>query len=217
MLKPNLPILGVALVAAAPALAHHPLAGMPMETFTQGFLSGIGHPVLGFDHLFFVALVGVAALFTGRAALAPVFFVAAMAAGVVLATLGLGLPMAEIGIVGSLLVLGYLVASGKALGLPLAAMVFGLFGLFHGTAFAGSILGQEGGATFMVIAGYLVGLAVIQYAIAVASGSVLQRVWDAKTAASIAPRMAGAIVVGVGLFLALETVEASAFAALGWS
>ena len=28
-----------------PALAHHPLAGQPMTTFTEGMLSGIGHPV----------------------------------------------------------------------------------------------------------------------------------------------------------------------------
>ena len=47
--------------AAAPALAHHPLGGMPMETFTHGVLSGIGHPLLGFDHLFFVIAMGVAA------------------------------------------------------------------------------------------------------------------------------------------------------------
>ena len=53
-------ILATAALAltATPALAHHPLAGAPMETFTHGMLSGIGHPILGFDHLFFIIAVG---------------------------------------------------------------------------------------------------------------------------------------------------------------
>jgi len=63
------------LVTTAPALAHHPLAGQPMETFSQGLLSGIGHPLLGFDHLFFVIAVGVAALYTGFARTAPAAYI----------------------------------------------------------------------------------------------------------------------------------------------
>lgn len=58
-----------------------------METFTHGVLSGIGHPILGFDHLFFIALVGLAAIFTTRAMLAPLGFIAAMLAGTMLASL----------------------------------------------------------------------------------------------------------------------------------
>jgi len=38
---------------AAP-FAHLPLAGMPLQTFAHGILPGVGHPLLGFDHLFFV-------------------------------------------------------------------------------------------------------------------------------------------------------------------
>ena len=63
-------IAGIVL-SASPAYAHHPLGGMPMETFTHGLLSGIGHPILGFDHLFFVVIVGIAALFTGGPRTAP--------------------------------------------------------------------------------------------------------------------------------------------------
>ncbi|MGB0926172.1 MAG: HupE/UreJ family protein, partial [Pikeienuella sp.] len=75
-MKRALLIASAAAMAATPALAHHPLGGMPMETFAHGVLSGIGHPLLGFDHLFFVLAVGVAALFTGRALTAPLAFIA---------------------------------------------------------------------------------------------------------------------------------------------
>ena len=51
-----------------------------MVTFGDGLLSGIGHPILGFDHLFFVALVGVAALYTGRRFAAPAAYIGAMLA-----------------------------------------------------------------------------------------------------------------------------------------
>ncbi len=59
------------VLLSTPTLAHHPLAGMPMKTLSHGILSGIGHPLLGFDHLFFVMLVGIAAIFTRRRMLAP--------------------------------------------------------------------------------------------------------------------------------------------------
>ena len=63
------------------ALAHHPLAGMPMETFSHGLLSGLGHPILGFDHLFFVALVGIAAVYTAHRFWTPFAFIGAMLLG----------------------------------------------------------------------------------------------------------------------------------------
>ena len=34
--------------------AHHPLAGKEMTTFLDGLLSGLGHPILGIDHFFFI-------------------------------------------------------------------------------------------------------------------------------------------------------------------
>ena len=79
----------LALVATAtPALAHHPLGGMPMETFAHGLLSGVGHPLLGFDHLFFVIAVGIAALFTGAERLAPAAYIGAMLVGCLMMAFG---------------------------------------------------------------------------------------------------------------------------------
>jgi urease accessory protein len=44
----------IAVLYSAPAFAHHPLAGMPLQSFAHGIMSGVGHPLLGFDLLFFV-------------------------------------------------------------------------------------------------------------------------------------------------------------------
>lgn len=205
------------LASTGAALAHHPLGGLPMETFAHGLLSGIGHPVLGFDHLFFVAIVGVAALFTGYARLAPAAYIAAMLAGCLMMSLGVGLPAKEIVIGLSLLVLGGIVLSGRALALVPALAVFAGFGLFHGSAFGDAIAGQEAAVGAPVLVGYLIGLGVVQYAIALAAGWVAGTAWKATEATAIQARLAGAVVAGVGLFLSLENAEGVVFSVMGWS
>lgn len=211
----TIPLAALAVVAATPALAHHPLAGEAMTTFTHGLLSGIGHPLLGFDHLFFIIAVGVAALYTGRALIAPLGFVVAMLAGVGIVMAGIQLPLVEPVIAVSLVILGGLVMMGKALRLPVAIALFAGLGLFHGWAFGESLAGNEGGASASVAIGYLIGLAAIQWGVAVAAGFAVVKFWNAVTADSVQARLVGGVVAGVGMFLTLEVVEGAAFSALG--
>ena len=197
-----------ALVATAtPALAHHPLGGVPMETFAHGLLSGAGHPVLGIDHLFFVIAIGVAALFTSARFLTPAAYILAMLAGCALTSAGLPLPLSEPVIALSLLVLGGLVLSGRALTVSVAILVFAGFGLFHGSAFGSSIAGQEGSVGGTVFLGYLLGLGVVQYLLALAAGWVAQTLLGATQAHTVNARLIGAMVAGTGAFLCLEAAE----------
>jgi len=201
---------GIAALIATPALAHHPLAGAPMETFAHGVMSGIGHPLLGFDHFFFVVAVGLAAAMIGRLASAPFGYLAGMLGGIALVSGGIALPGVELVIAASLVVLGALVASGARMTVPVVLGLFALAGVFHGWAFGGAIAGQEAGVGGAVLVGYLLGLAVTQYAVAYIAGSLLAKGTDA-----IRPRLAGAVVAGVGATFLLENVEGIAFAALG--
>lgn len=204
----------IAALAATPAAAHHPLGGLPMETFAQGVLSGIGHPLLGFDHLLFVAVVGIAALFTMRRYASPLAYIIAMLLGTVLMASGIGLPVKEAVIALSLLVVGGVVLSGRALALIPALALFAGFGLFHGSAFGESVAAMESGAGAAVLAGYLIGLGFIQYAIALAAGWIAERFANATRADALNTRLAGAAVAGVGLFLTLEAVEGPVLAAV---
>lgn len=201
---------------ASAAQAHHPLGGMPMETFTDGVLSGIGHPLLGFDHLFFVIIVGIAALYTGRERLAPAAYIAAMLAGCLLMAMGTGLPLKEPVIGLSLLIIGGMVLSGRTLGLVPALVLFAGFGLFHGSAFGDSIAAQEAVAGTTVLIGYLAGLGILQYAISIGAGWVAKNLWKATQAEAIQARLAGAVVAGVGLYLTLENLEGMVLGMLGW-
>lgn len=194
------------ITAATPALAHHPLGGLPMETLAHGLMSGVGHPVLGFDHLFFVVAVGVLALFTANRFMAPAAYIGAMLVGCGLMYAGVAMPAAELVIVASLVVAGGLLASGRGVSPTAILALFAVFGLFHGSAFGGSIAGQEGGVGGAVLLGYLVGLGAIQYIIAIGAG------WAASKAGSVSPasvnaRLVGAAVAGVGVFLGLEVIE----------
>jgi len=200
---------------ATPALAHHPLAGAPMETAWHGVLSGIGHPILGFDHLFFIIAVGIAATFTGRALTAPLGFVAGMLAGCFLVMGGVALPAVELVIAASLVIAGGILMAGRALSTTLCAALFGALGLFHGWAFGETIAGQEGGMGADVIGGYLAGLAVTQWALAVGAGWTATRLLGAAEAQAIPARLAGGLVAGAGAFLVLESLEGAAFSALG--
>ena len=201
-------------LAATPAMAHHPLAGAPMETFSHGLLSGIGHPVLGFDHLFFIVAVGIAALYTGRALTAPLGYLAGMIGGIVLILNGVALPAVEVVIAASLVIAGALLMTGRAMSLMLCMGLFGVLGLFHGWAFGESLAAQEAGVGGGVIVGYLIGLFAVQWAIAVGAGWAIARL-GAVTADAVHARLAGGLVAGAGLFLVLEAAEGAAFAALG--
>ncbi|MEL6266341.1 MAG: HupE/UreJ family protein [Pseudomonadota bacterium] len=207
--------LVAATLAAGPALAHHPLAGAPMTTFSHGVLSGIGHPLLGVDHLFFVLAVGIASAFTPARLLAPLGYVGGMVAGVALILAGVALPMVEPVIALSLVIVGGLVMSGRSLPVAPLVAVVAVLGLFHGWAFGESLAGAEGGAAMGVTAGYLIGLAACQWAIAVAAGHAVTGLLGARAASATAARLSGALVAGAGAFLVLEVVEGAAFAALG--
>ena len=206
ILAVTLALLGL----ASPALAHHPLAGMPMETLWHGLASGIAHPMLSPDHLFFVIAAGITAVFAARPMLVASGFVAAICAGVLLGYSGFPLPGADFVIALSLLLVGGFLAYGKVL-LPVALMAFGLF---HGAAFSEALAGQES-TSLEVLTGYLIGLAVLQSAIAIAAGHLARPVAGAALNNALRARLSGAVVAGMGVWLVIETVETTASGLLG--
>jgi len=101
-----------------------------------GFLGGLAHPVLGPDHIAAMVAVGLWGAFLGAPAiyLLPVVFPLVMAAGGVLGILGVPLPGIEIGIASSAVILGLMVALALRPALWIAAVLVGLFAVFHGYA-----------------------------------------------------------------------------------
>ncbi len=107
------------------------------ETGTAlGFSSGFMHPLSGYDHVIAMIAVGLWGGILGRPAiwLLPVTFPVVMAFGGVLGVRGFPLPGVEIGIAISDIVLGAMIAFSARPKLWVAALIVGIFAVFHGYA-----------------------------------------------------------------------------------
>lgn len=159
----SLPALGSAAAAlvATPALAHTGFG------HGAGFADGFAHPLGGPDHLLAMVAVGLlAAQLGGRAmGLVPAAFVLAAAGGFALATAGASLPLVEVAIGLSVVVLGAAVAF--RIGMPAAAAMalVGGFAVFHGHAHGSelpagvSLVGYAAGFVVATALLHLVGIA----------------------------------------------------------
>lgn len=200
-------LAGLFSALSTSALAHHPMGGARPSTFTEGLLSGVGHPIIGVDHLAFVIAVGVAAVLLGSRFLSPLAFVLATVAGTLMHVAAIGLPAVELMIALSLVVLGAVVFLGRQLPVALVAGLFAVAGMFHGFAYGEAIFGAE---TTPLLA-YLAGFGLTQYAIAVVAGSgIAIALGKAKAwADNIPARVAGGMVAGAGMMLVSEQAIAA--------
>lgn len=185
--------LAILIAMTGTASAHHLMGGGLPSTFSQGLLSGLGHPVIGPDHLAFLVAVGIAVGVGGLSLALPIVFVAASAVGVALHVYGIDLPGAELIIAASVILAGFLIARGRALPLAAWAVLFGIAGLAHGYAYGESIFGAEPTPLWA----YLAGLVVIQSALTVGVAILTRR--SGAEATALAPRLVGAVILGVGL------------------
>ncbi len=101
-----------------------------------GFLAGLIHPVLGYDHLLAMLSVGVLSAQIGGRAIwtVPATFVTVMALGGLLGLIDIGLTSTELGISASLVLLGLVIAAERRLPILLAMAGVGFFAIFHGYA-----------------------------------------------------------------------------------
>lgn len=194
-------VLLVAVFAAEPAFAHHVMGGRTPSTFAEGLLSGLGHPLIGIDHFAAVVAVGCLAAAHRAGALLAVAFVAAMMAGVAVHLHGTTVPAAELLVAASVIVLGVILLRRPQLPLSAALGLFVLVGLTHGYALGESIYGAERSP----LAAYLIGLAVIQSAVALGAMFVA-RVVTQRTRDLATMRLIGAGIAGVGIAVLMQQV-----------
>lgn len=195
-------LIVLALLAASPALAHHPLGSEAPQTMFHGLISGLAHPVIGLDHLAFVVLIGLAAALAGRDLTGPVAFISATLAGTALHLAGVTLPLAEMVIMASVVVLGALLVMGRKVAGPVALAGFVLAGIFHGWAYGAAVIGS----TTMPVFAYLLGFCAIQLAIAAGVALFVGKMLQ-QDAGQTHARMAAAVCMGVGFTFMFETVE----------
>ena len=122
--------LGVYLVFTPSAHAHVE-GGQAV-----GFVTGLQHPWSGLDHVLAMIAVGLWGAQLGNPALwvLPVTFPMVMSFGAMMGLLGMPLPGIEIGIAVSAIILGGMVLGEVKPKLIVAAIMVGVFAIFHGHA-----------------------------------------------------------------------------------
>ena len=179
------------------AAAHHPMGGAMPTTFMEGFLSGIGHPVIGIDHLAFIIAIGIAAAFVSGGLGIIAGFIAASSIGVLAHVIELNVPLVEVLVAASVIFAGAALAVGltsaRAGWLVLAIIA----GLFHGYAFGEAVVGAERS----VIGAYLIGLAIIQAVIAIVAMIASRSLFVPAGARPMALRATGGALAALGIFL----------------
>jgi urease accessory protein len=182
-------IAALVLIAAAAVTPAHAHGG----SVAGGFFGGFAHPLFGPDHIVAMVAVGLWGAFLGAPAiwLLPVTFPLVMAFGGVLGILGVPLPGVEIGIALSAIVLGLMVALAARPPLWGAALLVGIFAVFHGHAH-GSELPEAADAIAFSI-GFVVATGMLHLA-GIALGLLAR--WPVGR---IAVRAAGGVIALAGL------------------
>lgn len=123
--------IAVSLTMFAGLASAHEGAGI-----SGGFTSGFLHPILGWDHVIAMVAVGLWGAFLGKPAIwiLPVVFPLVMAFGGALGVMGVPIPAVETGIAVSAIVLGTMVAAAARPNIWVAAVIVGMFAIFHGHA-----------------------------------------------------------------------------------
>ncbi len=135
----------IALTVPSPLAAHE-------GGSAAGLLSGLHHPISGIDHVLAMVAVGIWGAQMGPPAIwvLPVTFPVVMAFGGMLGLLGVRIPGVEVAIGLSALFLGLMVAFERRPDLRGAAVLVGIFAIFHGHAHGAELPEGQSGVLYSI-------------------------------------------------------------------
>jgi len=183
------PILPLALLLWTPTAHAHVQQGQ-----AAGFLTGLGHPVSGLDHVLAMIAVGLWGAQLGAPALwlLPVTFPMVMALGGMVGLLGVPLPGVEAGIAASMILLGLAVMSELRPPLAAAVVLVAIFGVFHGHAHGTEL--PPGQSAVLYSMGFVVATGCL-HAVGIGVGLIHCWPWGQRPL-----RAAGAVIAVAGVF-----------------
>ena len=157
-------IVIILLLTTTPVMAHHVMDGKMPSNFFEGFMSGLGHPIIGFDHLTFIVSVGLFAAIKSQGIFIPISFILSAMVGTGIHLTQLNIPGVELFVSGSILLFGILLVLKEQPNTVIITVLTAIAGLFHGYAYGESIFGAE----MTPLLAYLLGFSFIQLMIILA-------------------------------------------------
>jgi len=160
----------------------------------SGFLTGFLHPISGADHVLAMVAVGLWGAQLGAPAIwvLPVAFPLVMAMGGMLGFLGLPIPGIEYGIAASAIMLGAAVAFEVRPPLVVAALLVGVFAIFHGHAHGTEL--PAGQSALLYSMGFVIATGLL-HALGIGIGTLQRWTWGCGLL-----RGAGAMIAAGGVF-----------------
>ncbi len=181
-------------LCAQMALAH------PQKGEAVGFLTGFRHPISGLDHVLAMVAVGLWGAQLGSPAIwvLPVAFPMVMAFGGMLGLMGVPLPGTEYGIALSAILLGAAVLFEIRPPITIAAILVGLFAIFHGHAHGTEL--PPGQSALLYSMGFVIATGCL-HALGIGIGTIHRWTWGQKLL-----RVAGGLVAAGGTFFMWKAV-----------
>ncbi len=182
-------VLWIVLLIYPVAILAHTLGGS-----ANGFLTGISHPVVGYDHLLAMLSVGaISAQLGGRAVwVVPLTFMTFMVVGGLLGINHIALISVEIGIAVSVIVLGAAMAIENKVSFFIVMLFVGFFAVFHGHAHGVEMPGMVKPGKYVL--GFILGTGIIHLL-----GMVLAFTANALPRGSVFLRLSGVAIACVGV------------------
>jgi urease accessory protein len=165
-----------------------------------GFITGLEHPWSGLDHVLAMIAVGIWGAQLGNPAIwvLPIIFPMVMSFGAMMGLLGIPLPGIEVGIAVSAILLGAMVLGEVRPKLVVAAILVGIFAIFHGHAHGTELPAGQSGLLYSM--GFVIATGVL-HGIGISIGLIHR--WPAG---KLALRGAGAFIAAMGFFFLWQAV-----------
>ncbi|KAF0097147.1 MAG: hypothetical protein FD144_5330 [Rhodospirillaceae bacterium] len=194
-------VSSAALVAVWQVTAFaHPVADEdPPMTFAEGFMQGVGLPVISLYHLAAMIGIGILVGIAARGIVPVLAFGLAAIAGVAIQLSPFDIPADGAFVALTTMVIGVLILLRQPLSPKVASIVFAVAGLVHGYSLGSVLVGAD---TVGILA-YVSGLLVAQTALGVASCAITLGAtkWPAQRTALV---IAGCLVMVAGGVAAIE-------------
>ena len=159
--KKNFLFLNIFIIAPSFSLAHHPMDGNMPLNWAEGLISGLAHPIIGLDHIVFIACLGIISSVYKKKILPAVIFIFSSALGSALIQANLYLPFFEYILPASIIFISILVVYRNVLTQYSLYPLLFISGILHGNAYGKSIIGAESSPIIF----YFLGFMIIQFII----------------------------------------------------
>jgi len=185
-------------IGGAGALGQTPDDELP-RTFVEGFVHGVGLPVIGIYHLAAMIGIGVLVGIAARGIVPVLAFGGAAIVGVAVQLSPYDIPADDAFVGLTTMVIGVLILLRKPISPAVASSIFAIAGLVHGYSLGAVVVGAKAVPVLASIAGLLIA----QTAIGVAACAVTLGAtkWPARRTALI---VIGGLVVAAGSLAAIE-------------